>query len=302
MSTIEEVFVMKLKKVFLGTVLIPLILGGCSIQSGVTSHQVKQVKWMMRGGSLSIINNKQIPSGYSRIIFIRNNDNQRSVNIAIDGRFQTSLHKSSFSSILLCPKQYSIGLVKEKQKNNQLLIDSYSLNTKDGSIHYVLINPEGHEVSAQEISEDDVKKLLKEQVYLEQTHQISRVQRDQCSAAEIVVDKPIDLHIEFDFDKASIRSQYNQRIADVVAFMENNSTALLHLEGHTDNMGNASYNLILSNKRAEAVRQEFVSKYNIDASRITAKGYGETRPVATNSTKAGRQLNRRVDARIMIKN
>ena len=68
------------------------------------------------------------------------------------------------------------------------------------------------------------------------------------------------------------------------------------IEGHTDSVGTAAYNLSLSQRRAEAVRQVLIDQFKVDASRLTSVGYGEERPIADNRTAEGRQLNRRVVA------
>jgi OOP family OmpA-OmpF porin len=68
------------------------------------------------------------------------------------------------------------------------------------------------------------------------------------------------------------------------------------IEGHTDNVGNAEYNDGLSKDRANSVRQYLIDKFGIDASRLTAVGYGLNRPIADNNTEEGRQKNRRVEA------
>lgn len=69
----------------------------------------------------------------------------------------------------------------------------------------------------------------------------------------------------------------------------------LAIEGHTDNVGSAATNQTLSEKRAEAVRQELISRYGVDAARLAAKGLGSTKPVGPNDTPEGRQNNRRVE-------
>ena len=69
---------------------------------------------------------------------------------------------------------------------------------------------------------------------------------------------------------------------------------IFHIGGHTDSQGSDEYNLKLSKERAASVREFLVSK-GIPASRLTSEGYGESRPIATNNTAAGRQENRRVE-------
>lgn len=100
-------------------------------------------------------------------------------------------------------------------------------------------------------------------------------------------------NLEFDFGKASIRIRSYQsldRVADLL--VQKNFT--LKLAGHTDNVGSEAANLKLSKERAESVKAYLVSK-GVNPSRVEATGYGETQPIATNKTNAGRQQNRRVE-------
>ena len=71
-----------------------------------------------------------------------------------------------------------------------------------------------------------------------------------------------------------------------------NSDAII--EGHTDSNGSDDYNQGLSKRRAETVKMALISKYGINPNRLTAVGYGESRPIATNETSDGRYTNRRV--------
>jgi OOP family OmpA-OmpF porin len=70
------------------------------------------------------------------------------------------------------------------------------------------------------------------------------------------------------------------------------------IEGHTDNVGGEKYNLNLSQKRAEAIKSVMVTKFNIEPFRLMTKGFGYSKPIASNSTKEGRQKNRRVEAAV----
>jgi OOP family OmpA-OmpF porin len=68
------------------------------------------------------------------------------------------------------------------------------------------------------------------------------------------------------------------------------------IEGHTDNVGGEQYNLQLSQRRAESVRKYLIDNFNIAPDRLKAEGFGESRPIASNSTPEGREQNRRVVA------
>ncbi len=98
----------------------------------------------------------------------------------------------------------------------------------------------------------------------------------------------------FDFDKAIIKPQYYSLLDDIVNTMKNEPNLKAEIQGHTDSVGTNKYNQGLSERRAKAVLT-YLTKNNINASRLTAVGFGEEKPVATNKTKAGRAQNRRVE-------
>jgi len=104
------------------------------------------------------------------------------------------------------------------------------------------------------------------------------------------------LNVQFDTNKAVVKEQYNADLANFAEIMKQNPDVNVTIEGHTDSVGDADKNLQLSQKRADAVKAYLVDKFGIDASRLTAKGYGETKPIADNTTKEGREKNRRVEA------
>jgi OOP family OmpA-OmpF porin len=106
----------------------------------------------------------------------------------------------------------------------------------------------------------------------------------------------VTLNVEFDFDKASIRKTSHQEIGNLADVMKKYPDLKIALEGHTDNVGGTAYNEKLSQRRVDAVKKYLMEKFGIDASRLSAKGYGLTKPVASNATKEGRQKNRRVEA------
>jgi len=103
------------------------------------------------------------------------------------------------------------------------------------------------------------------------------------------------LYIEFDFDKADIRPEYFGDLANAAEFIEKYPAPKILVAGHTDNIGEDDYNMELSQRRANAVRQYLIDNYSLDPGKLVAKGYGETQPVADNNTEEGRQMNRRVE-------
>jgi outer membrane protein OmpA-like peptidoglycan-associated protein len=103
----------------------------------------------------------------------------------------------------------------------------------------------------------------------------------------------------FEFDKAELKSGALRGLAPLITFVKENPERKITLEGHTDSVGSDSYNLKLSQQRAEAV-QDFLVKSGVASANVTARGLGENYPVATNDTAAGRLQNRRVQ--IIISN
>jgi outer membrane protein OmpA-like peptidoglycan-associated protein len=101
--------------------------------------------------------------------------------------------------------------------------------------------------------------------------------------------------IYFNTGSAQILDESRPTLSAVAKLIKQSKFAVLTIEGHTDNIGTAQYNQDLSEKRAAAVRQSLVADFGVPAARLTAKGYGLTRPVETNTTPEGRAHNRRVE-------
>jgi outer membrane protein OmpA-like peptidoglycan-associated protein len=106
-------------------------------------------------------------------------------------------------------------------------------------------------------------------------------------------------NIYFDFDKATFRTESYTELNKLERMMAENPNLKVEIAGHTDAVGTAAYNKLLSQRRAEAVK-DFLTKKGIDPRRITAVGYGKTRPLASNDDEAeGRELNRRVEFKVL---
>ncbi|MBO9202324.1 MULTISPECIES: OmpA family protein [Niastella] len=94
-----------------------------------------------------------------------------------------------------------------------------------------------------------------------------------------------------------IANESYSALNSVVAILRNDTTMKLMIEGHTDNVGKPATNLLLSQKRADAVKNYLVQK-GLDANRLEAKGYGQEKPVADNTTPEGKAANRRVELKL----
>jgi OOP family OmpA-OmpF porin len=102
----------------------------------------------------------------------------------------------------------------------------------------------------------------------------------------------------FDFDKSVIRPDAQAKLDDLVSKLAGVNLEVIVAVGHTDSIGTHEYNMALSQRRANAVKQYLVSK-GIEANRIYTEGKGKTQPVADNRTAEGRQKNRRVEIEVI---
>jgi outer membrane protein OmpA-like peptidoglycan-associated protein len=101
--------------------------------------------------------------------------------------------------------------------------------------------------------------------------------------------------ILFATGKAELRPESRPVLKEIAETLKAHADLRILVEGHTDNVGASAANLALSEARAAAVKGALVSDFAIDASRITTKGFGDTKPVAPNATAEGKAQNRRVE-------
>jgi len=127
---------------------------------------------------------------------------------------------------------------------------------------------------------------MKQEIELDE----SQMKKDLDANGKIV------LHgIKFDTGKATIKPESKAQLDEVGKLLNGNPTLKLSIEGHTDNVGNKDSNQKLSEARAKSVKDFLVANSKIDAARLSTKGFGDTKPVADNSTDAGKAENRRVE-------
>lgn len=100
--------------------------------------------------------------------------------------------------------------------------------------------------------------------------------------------------VQFDHDKYNIKPEFEPVLQNAVDVMNDNPGLTVRIEGHTDSTGSEAYNLRLSDRRANSVK-EFITNHGVDGSRMETIGYGESQPIDTNDTPEGRYNNRRVE-------
>ncbi|MBR4146500.1 MAG: OmpA family protein [Bacteroidales bacterium] len=102
------------------------------------------------------------------------------------------------------------------------------------------------------------------------------------------------VNIQFEFNSSALTNDSQEGIDMLASFLESHPEINVELAGHTDNVGSDAYNLKLSEERAQVVRQALVAK-GIGETRLTAKGYGSTKPIKPNDTEEHRAMNRRTE-------
>ena len=109
------------------------------------------------------------------------------------------------------------------------------------------------------------------------------------------------IEVQFPTNSSVIDHAFDDEIRRVADALKDNPSTVVEIAGHADNTGKASYNELLSHRRAEAVAARLTGPLGVHPAKVSAKGYGESEPVASNDTAAGRAENRRVEARIQVR-
>ena len=159
-----------------------------------------------------------------------------------------------------------------------------------GAADYLLsVNAKGYFFHSQKFSVDDVNKMQ---------GPITLTSESTC-LTQLKVGKKIALrNIYFDTDKYEIKPESKVELDIVVRIMKENPDIRVEISGHTDNRASAQHNQVLSMNRAKST-VEYLVQHGVDRGRFEIKGYGLTMPCATNDTEEGRQMNRRIEAKII---
>ncbi|MFO7570332.1 MAG: OmpA family protein [Smithellaceae bacterium] len=121
--------------------------------------------------------------------------------------------------------------------------------------------------------------------------------KKEAAVIPVIIEKgKVTLNVQFDTNKATIKKGFYDDVDELGEVMKQYPDINVEVDGHTDNVGSVALNNRLSQARADAVVKYLVEKHGIEASRLTAKGFGFSQPVASNATAEGRAQNRRVEA------
>lgn len=110
-----------------------------------------------------------------------------------------------------------------------------------------------------------------------------------------LVGKPLTLYFGTNQDQISLNAQQRKNFGDMIYYLDNVNTAKINIGGHTDNVGNRSYNTNLSKQRADFVKNYLIQNGGISNAKMNTNGFGPDKPVSTNNTSDGRAKNRRVE-------
>jgi OOP family OmpA-OmpF porin len=119
----------------------------------------------------------------------------------------------------------------------------------------------------------------------------------------VVLAKTLEINLEILFDtaKTEIKDEYLWQVQKLADALNQYANTVVHIQGHTDSQGSDALNQKLSQGRADSVKAALVTKFGIAPERVTAKGYGESQPIADNTTAEGRAKNRRVVGAVSVK-
>lgn len=177
------------------------------------------------------------------------------------------------------------GVTLTNKNRNEVI----NLDPKDG-------NKGKYKVRLREDDEYEVEvKNPKEYIFYANTINPKKKQKLQAKLHTLTVGAKIPLYnITFEYNSAELNDNSKRELDRITKMLNDNPTARIEIAAHTDSKGTLKYNMELSQRRAKAVHDYLVAK-KIPSKRFVSKGYGPTRPIASNDTEEGRAMNRRFE-------
>lgn len=176
------------------------------------------------------------------------------------------------------------------------MISSFESNTRTGE--YMVSLPSGRNYGFSAKAKDYL--YHSENLIIPPATTVQEIYMDMLLHKVKVGSKIILKNIFFDFDKTTLRPTSTAELNRLTKMLNDIPTLKIEISGHTDNVGSDEYNKTLSEGRAKAVVDYLIGN-NIESSRLTYAGYGETQPIESNETDEGRQMNRRTEFKVLSK-
>ncbi|MGO1245482.1 MAG: OmpA family protein [Sphingobacteriaceae bacterium] len=217
-------------------------------------------------------------------------------NVEISGRY---LNKSFEDAILKAGgvKVFEGNLTKEqKEKYKELAtyagsngsldiwndaVAMYVIRRNDGNVYIAMLKTTGNSTSIQIVQEKAFEQTI-------QKVTSAKIEKDLLNDGKSV------LHINFDTDKATLKSDGSETVQEIIKVLNKNPDLKIAINGYTDNTGSKEHNQKLSENRALTVKNEII-KAGINKDRLTSKGFGQDNPIAGNDTEDRKSQNRRVE-------
>ncbi|PIP02198.1 MAG: hypothetical protein COW18_14120 [Zetaproteobacteria bacterium CG12_big_fil_rev_8_21_14_0_65_54_13] len=151
-----------------------------------------------------------------------------------------------------------------------------------------------HEITEDDVHPDENAHLI--DTAISKANEARTLAKKGCNKVNVEIIKMEGVY--FDNNSATLRPASVATLDKAVATLNRRASINVEVAAHTDSSGSDTYNLALSERRAASVKDYLVA-HGIDASRLSSRGYGETQPVASNTSTEGRAKNRRVELRVM---
>ncbi len=213
--------------------------------------------------------------------------------IAVTENQTTILKGVVLDAITLKPVEASIVLM-DNDKNEQ--VATFTSNSSTGKFLVSLPSGKNYGIAV----EADGYLFHSENFDIPASEGYNEVNKEVLLKKVVIGSSIVLKNIFFDFDKATLRDVSIPELTRLINFLNEVPSLRIEISGHTDSRGSDEYNQKLSEDRAKAVVAYLVDK-GISAKRLEYKGYGETKPIATNETDEGRQQNRRTEFKILSK-
>ena len=217
--------------------------------------------------------------------------------VALSGAIaDASTYKPLNAQIQIVDKEKNIVVAN---LNSNPVTGEYNVTLDPGVVYIAKVNSSDFDSYSEEFTikpEDNAVEYSKNFFITKTAYALGKTKIDK---SDLVVGKTIILKdIYYDFDKARLRPESIEELNRLIKLLNEIPTLKIEISSHTDSKGADDYNKDLSSKRAKSVVDYIISK-GIDASRLTSKGYGKSKPIDTNSTEEGRQHNRRTEFKIL---